>query len=177
MMHPPSEGEPLLARAVPAWEPEGRALREGARVPRRAAGRTVWHRIPLTFPRNAGSPASIRLRDSLPIICGNCRSDMTNAGSPGILRCAPSLATGNGAETGPLRLDFPSPLDLSDDACEINGGTNGTLRPNVVPGQSIQLSHPSISEWFNTAAFVAPANRAVWRRPAQQHYRPRQQGF
>src|SRR5208282_4734963 len=26
------------------------------------------------------------------------------------------------------------------DASEINGGTNGTLRPNVVPGQSIQLS-------------------------------------
>ncbi len=41
-------------------------------------------------------------------------------------------------------------------ACEVNGGTNGTLRPNLVPGQSIRRSNPSIGEWFNTAAFVAP---------------------
>jgi len=39
---------------------------------------------------------------------------------------------------------------------EINTGTNGTLRPNLVPGQSISLPNPSIGEWFNTAAFVAP---------------------
>ena len=42
------------------------------------------------------------------------------------------------------------------DVSEINGGTNGTLRPDVVPGQPIQLSNPSINEWFNTAAFVKP---------------------
>jgi hypothetical protein len=42
------------------------------------------------------------------------------------------------------------------DASEVNGGTNGTLRPNVVPGQSIQLSNSSIGEWFNASAFVAP---------------------
>ncbi len=41
-------------------------------------------------------------------------------------------------------------------ASEINGGTNGTLRPDVVPGQSIQISNHSIAKWFNTAAFVAP---------------------
>jgi hypothetical protein len=41
-------------------------------------------------------------------------------------------------------------------AAEINGGTNGTLRPNLVPGQSISLPNPSIGEWFNTAAFAAP---------------------
>jgi trimeric autotransporter adhesin len=39
---------------------------------------------------------------------------------------------------------------------EIEGGTNGTLRPDLVPGQSIQLSNPSIREWFNTSAFVTP---------------------
>jgi trimeric autotransporter adhesin len=39
---------------------------------------------------------------------------------------------------------------------EVNGGTNGTLRPNLLPGQSVQLGNPSIGEWFNTAAFVAP---------------------
>jgi trimeric autotransporter adhesin len=39
--------------------------------------------------------------------------------------------------------------------CEVKGGTTGTLRPDLVPGQSIQLSEPSIGEWFNTAAFEA----------------------
>jgi trimeric autotransporter adhesin len=39
---------------------------------------------------------------------------------------------------------------------EVNGGTSGTLRPDLVLGQAIQLSHPSIGEWFNTAAFVVP---------------------
>jgi trimeric autotransporter adhesin len=42
-------------------------------------------------------------------------------------------------------------------ASEVNGGTNGTLRPNLVPGESIQLSHPTIGEWFNTAAFSKPS--------------------
>jgi trimeric autotransporter adhesin len=37
----------------------------------------------------------------------------------------------------------------------VNGGTTGTLRPNLVPGQSIRLPNPSIAEWFNTAAFAA----------------------
>src|SRR6201987_4423997 len=46
------------------------------------------------------------------------------------------------------------------DVSEINGGTNGTLRPNVAAGQSIQLAHPSISEWFNTAAFAKPLPQA-----------------
>ncbi len=39
---------------------------------------------------------------------------------------------------------------------DVNAGTNGTLRPNLLPGQTVSLSHPSIAEWFNTAAFVAP---------------------
>jgi hypothetical protein len=42
-------------------------------------------------------------------------------------------------------------------AAEINRGTNGTLRPDLVPGQSVSLSNPSIGEWFNTAAFALPA--------------------
>jgi len=41
-------------------------------------------------------------------------------------------------------------------AAEIDRGTNGTLRPDVVPGQSVSLSNPSIGEWFNTAAFALP---------------------
>jgi trimeric autotransporter adhesin len=39
---------------------------------------------------------------------------------------------------------------------DVNGGTNGTLRLNLVPGQSISLPNPSIGEWFNKAAFVQP---------------------
>ncbi|MGA9544344.1 MAG: carboxypeptidase regulatory-like domain-containing protein, partial [Candidatus Sulfotelmatobacter sp.] len=45
---------------------------------------------------------------------------------------------------------------LLNTSCEVNGGTAGTLRPNLVPGQSISSPNPSIAEWFNTAAFVAP---------------------
>jgi len=36
---------------------------------------------------------------------------------------------------------------------EVNSGTSGTLRPDLVPGQSISVPNPSIHEWFNTAAF------------------------
>jgi len=45
---------------------------------------------------------------------------------------------------------------LLNDVSDVNGGTNGTLRPNLVPGQSASLGNPSIAEWFNTAAYVAP---------------------
>ncbi len=41
-------------------------------------------------------------------------------------------------------------------ASEVNGGTNGTLRPNVVAGQMVHLGNPSLAEWFNTAAFAEP---------------------
>lgn len=36
---------------------------------------------------------------------------------------------------------------------DVSRGTNGTVRPNLVPGEPISLPHPSIGEWFNTAAF------------------------
>ncbi len=36
---------------------------------------------------------------------------------------------------------------------EVNSGTSGTLRPDLVPGQPITLANPGIHEWFNTAAF------------------------
>ncbi|MGD0212287.1 MAG: TonB-dependent receptor [Terriglobales bacterium] len=46
---------------------------------------------------------------------------------------------------------------LLNDISDVSGGTNGTLRPNVVPGQTVSLPHPSITEWFNTAAYAAPS--------------------
>ena len=48
-----------------------------------------------------------------------------------------------------------TPRSLNDRA-DLNRGTNGTIRADVVPGQSISLSNASIGEWFNTAAFTAP---------------------
>jgi len=45
---------------------------------------------------------------------------------------------------------------LLGNIADVNRGTNGTLRPDVVPGQSVSLANPSITDWFNTAAFVAP---------------------
>jgi hypothetical protein len=43
-----------------------------------------------------------------------------------------------------------------NDVNDVNAGTNATSRPDLVPGQSVSLPNPSIAEWFNTAAFVAP---------------------
>jgi hypothetical protein len=40
---------------------------------------------------------------------------------------------------------------------EVNSGTSGTLRPDLVPGQSINVANSGIHEWFNTAAFATPA--------------------
>jgi trimeric autotransporter adhesin len=52
---------------------------------------------------------------------------------------------------------LPFTPHLQGDPTDVNRGTNGTLRPDLVPGQSISISNPSIARWFNTAAFVAPA--------------------
>ncbi|MGE5205005.1 MAG: carboxypeptidase regulatory-like domain-containing protein [Chlamydiota bacterium] len=38
---------------------------------------------------------------------------------------------------------------------DVNRGTNGTLRADVT-GQPAALANPTVGEWFNTAAFVAP---------------------
>jgi outer membrane receptor protein involved in Fe transport len=42
-------------------------------------------------------------------------------------------------------------------ASDLSRGVSGSLRPDVVPGQSISLSDPSVAEWFNIHAFTAPA--------------------
>jgi trimeric autotransporter adhesin len=43
---------------------------------------------------------------------------------------------------------------------DVESGTTGTIRANVVPGASITIPNPGIHEWFNTAAFQAPASLA-----------------
>jgi hypothetical protein len=47
----------------------------------------------------------------------------------------------------------PNVLGNFDD---VNRGTNGILRADVVPGAPVTVPNPSIAEWFNTAAFVVP---------------------
>ena len=74
-------------------------------------------------------------------------------------------------ERGPLRAIFgdwqwsgdwtiasglPFTPRLLNNVADVNRGSNGTLRPDVIPGHSISLANPSIGEWFNKAAFVAP---------------------
>jgi trimeric autotransporter adhesin len=55
-----------------------------------------------------------------------------------------------------LATGFPFSPRIFGSETDLLRGVDGSLRPNLVPGQSIQLSNPSIHEWFNTAAFVAP---------------------
>ncbi len=129
-------------RAEPAWEPAGRALQVEVRPRRRAAAPTAWPRILLIFPRNVGSPASTRRRDSPPIICGSCPSATTNAGSPGILRCAQSLATGNGAAIGPSRLDFRSPLDLWETPARLMAARMARCGPTLCPDSPFSCRIP-----------------------------------
>jgi trimeric autotransporter adhesin len=44
---------------------------------------------------------------------------------------------------------------------DITRGVSGSLRANVVAGQTVALSNPTTAEWFNTAAFCAPAANCV----------------
>jgi trimeric autotransporter adhesin len=39
---------------------------------------------------------------------------------------------------------------------DVSRGTNGTLRADVVPGESVSIPDPTVKEWFNVKAFVAP---------------------
>ena len=50
---------------------------------------------------------------------------------------------------------FATPA-YSGTTAEISSGAQGSLRPNLVPGQSISGAK-TLKSWFNTAAFVAPA--------------------
>src|SRR5256885_17189895 len=38
---------------------------------------------------------------------------------------------------------------------------SGSLRANVVAGQSVSVSDPTVLKWFNTAAFCAPSAPCV----------------
>lgn len=43
-----------------------------------------------------------------------------------------------------------------NDISDVNRGSNGSLRADLVPGQSVSLPNPTALRWFNTAAYVVP---------------------
>lgn len=47
---------------------------------------------------------------------------------------------------------------LGNSILDVARGSNGSLRPNLVPGQPIQLGNPGANEWFNTSAFCLPGS-------------------
>lgn len=51
----------------------------------------------------------------------------------------------------------PFSPQIFDRSVDLGRGVTGSARPDLAPGQSIQLGNPTIQEWFNTAAFTAPA--------------------
>jgi outer membrane receptor protein involved in Fe transport len=56
-----------------------------------------------------------------------------------------------------LASGFPFSPRFFGRGSDLSRGVTGSARPDLVPGQPIELSNPTIGEWFNTAAFAAPA--------------------
>ena len=67
-------------------------------------------------------------------------------------------ACGDWTVSGSFTIASGTPFSpyLLDNISDVARGSNGSLRPNLVPGQPIQLANPGIGAWFNTSAFVAP---------------------
>ncbi|MGH8102783.1 MAG: carboxypeptidase regulatory-like domain-containing protein, partial [Chthoniobacterales bacterium] len=51
---------------------------------------------------------------------------------------------------------LPYTIRVLGGTLDINRGVSGSLRANVVPGQSLYISNPTTKQWFNTAAFCQP---------------------
>ncbi|MGA2096635.1 MAG: TonB-dependent receptor [Candidatus Acidiferrum sp.] len=51
---------------------------------------------------------------------------------------------------------LPFTINVVGGTLDIDRGVSGSLRANLVPGQSIHVSDPTTKEWFNTAAFCQP---------------------
>ncbi|HEY6274431.1 MAG TPA: TonB-dependent receptor [Terriglobales bacterium] len=56
-----------------------------------------------------------------------------------------------------LASGFPFSPRIFGNPSDLNRGVTGAARPDLVPGQSIQISNPGINDWFNVNAFIAPA--------------------
>jgi hypothetical protein len=55
---------------------------------------------------------------------------------------------------------LPYTIRVLGGTLDIERGVSGSLRANVVPGQSLYVANPSTKEWFNTAAFCQPQTTA-----------------
>ena len=82
--------------------------------------------------------------------------DTTSAGSPDNTPLRAIFGDWQWSGDWTIASGLPFTPRLLGNIADVNRGTNGTLRPDLVPGQSVSLANPSIAEWFNTAAFVAP---------------------
>ncbi|MGH9741033.1 MAG: carboxypeptidase regulatory-like domain-containing protein, partial [Candidatus Acidiferrum sp.] len=51
---------------------------------------------------------------------------------------------------------LPYTIRVLGGTLDIERGVSGSLRANVVPGQSLYIANPTTKEWFNTAAFCQP---------------------
>jgi hypothetical protein len=51
---------------------------------------------------------------------------------------------------------LPFTLRVLGGTLDIQRGVTGSLRANLVPGQSLYVANPTTKEWFNTAAFCQP---------------------
>jgi outer membrane receptor protein involved in Fe transport len=56
------------------------------------------------------------------------------------------------------RTGLPVNITMSRKASALPDGNTSSQRPNLVPGVSIYAAHRTINNWFNPAAFAAPAN-------------------
>ncbi len=169
--------ERLSDRAAAVWAAVAPAPAEDGRrgISRDAAPvRRMSRRILSILPPSEDFRVSTGLTGSPSTISRNCPLDTTSAGFTDN-RLLGSIF-GNWQWSGDLTVASGLPFTprILGQFHRVSRGTNGTLRPNVVPGQPIALPNPSIGEWFNTAAFVNLLPEPVWRRTPEQHHRPGQ---
>jgi trimeric autotransporter adhesin len=55
---------------------------------------------------------------------------------------------------------LPNTIRVLGGTLDIDRGVSGSLRANVVPGETIGIGDPTTKEWFNTAAFCQPQTTA-----------------
>ncbi len=55
-----------------------------------------------------------------------------------------------------LASGLPFTIRVLGGTADIQRGVSGSLRANVVPGQTFYVANPSTKEWFNTVAFCQP---------------------
>jgi hypothetical protein len=133
-MHLPLARERPRWRVLLDWERAARAPEAEAAL-RRAEVRPMLRRILSIYPRSAGFPASTRRISSPRIICGSCPLATTSAGSREIRSAARDCRRLAMERRLDDRIGTAVYAALAErHVSDVNGGTNGTLRPNLVPG-------------------------------------------